>query len=199
MNTNRLFIAIKVPDEELPTWKPAQIRLKKEIKQHEYEVKWTPHENYHITLQFLGDQSLDKIPLLEKIISDLGKKYSPFQLNISGLDAFADLLHARVLYLGVQNKKILRFMQDELSEILSANGFHGDNKEFVPHMSVLRFRNPHAVKNLISPFQRKSWGKVEVNEFILYKSELKGLYPVYTPLFSAKLEAPPITDLDSEI
>jgi 2'-5' RNA ligase len=34
---------------------------------------------------------------------------------------------------------------------------------------------------------RKKWGEVEVSELILYKSEMRGLYPVYTPIFQVSL------------
>lgn len=187
MITNRLFIAIRVPEIILPQWKQAQLHLKKDIKSREYEVNWTPFENYHITLQFLGDSDESKIDLLKNLLQNLAQNFPPFDLAITGMSAFADLLHARVLYLGVQNKKVLRSLHAQLVADLNSMDFHSHHSDYNPHMTILRFRNPHAVKDLISPFERKKWGKVHVNELVLFKSELKGHYPVYTPLITVPL------------
>lgn len=184
MSTARLFIAIRVPENDIKQWSQAQLKLKKEIKEYGYEVKWAAPGNYHVTLVFLGPTAEDKISNLQSVISSVASNYHPFKLDINGMGAFADLNHARVLYLGVQNKKILRSLQNEIIESLQLEVNH---TPFLPHLSILRFRNIHEVKDLVSPFLRKKWGDIKVAELVLYKSEMRGLYPVYTPIFNAPL------------
>lgn len=252
MNTMRLFFAIRIPETAISQWEQAQIKLKKEIKKHDFDVKWTIPGNYHVTLCFLGQVSEEKIPFLKSVLTQVASHYHPFKLNLNGLGAFADIYHARILYLGVQNKKILRALQNELVELVRDGGDSPavsevkgsvsaaiesivdtkssaaiatnsideksmtsssvadksvvktptlmqkskvEEQEYLPHLTVLRFRNPHAVKDLISPFLRKKWGEVEVSELILYKSELRGLYPVYTPIFTVPITGTQEDDL----
>jgi 2'-5' RNA ligase len=40
---------------------------------------------------------------------------------------------------------------------------------------------------MISPFKRKSFGKIQVNEIVLYESKLEGNFPVYTPILRCPL------------
>jgi 2'-5' RNA ligase len=221
MSTLRLFFAIRIPETAISHWEQAQIKLKKEIKKHDFDVKWTIPGNYHVTLCFLGQVSEEKLSFLKSVLTEVAGHYHPFQLNLNGLGAFADVYHARILYLGVQNKKILRALQNEIVELVRGDGNRTsisdasssiadksvvkattvmqkskiEEQEFLPHLTVLRFRNPHAVKDLISPFLRKKWGEIEVSELILYKSELRGLYPVYTPLFTVPLTGTQEDDL----
>jgi 2'-5' RNA ligase len=193
MSSLRLFIAIRIPEEVIADWPQVQIKLKKEIKKYDFDVKWTLPGSYHVNLVFLGQTSEEKIPSLQNLLSSVAAKYPPFKLNINGMGAFADILHARILYLGVQNKKILRALQEDIIQLLKDGEANrtlpseAEGTEYVPHLTVLRFRNAHAVKELISPFLRKKWGDVEVTELILYKSELRGLYPIYTPIFKVSL------------
>jgi 2'-5' RNA ligase len=192
MSIQKIFVAIRVPEDEITQWHQAQVRLKKEIKNSEIDVKWTLPGNFHVSLVFLGPTGEDQVVQLQKIVSEVAANYHPFKLDIHGMGAFSNILRARVLYLGVQNKKILRALQGELVQALKGQSDRpltgGDEEaQFVPHMTVLRFRNPHAVRDLISPFLRKKWGEVEVSELIIYKSEMRGLYPVYTPLFRTTL------------
>ncbi|MNT30895.1 RNA 2',3'-cyclic phosphodiesterase [compost metagenome] len=101
-----------------------------------------------------------------------------------------------MIYLGVQNKKYLNEFKQTLDHALEEAQLltHVDERDFVPHLTIGRLRNPKSIKDLISPLKRKSFGKVKVTEIVLYESKLEGVYPVYTPIFRAQLTSIPKVD-----
>jgi len=50
----RLFYALKIDLEDVPEIKTSLRKLKKDAVAKEWEFKFTPPENLHITLNFLG-------------------------------------------------------------------------------------------------------------------------------------------------
>lgn len=189
----RLFFALNATDPLAKTFTPFLKKIKIGADQREVAVKWTPPENYHVTLTFLGTHEESALPDLEIILRNVCERTAPFELKIENIGAFASEQDARVLWLGVQNKKSLGQLKAVLDEQLSAQGFLDDieTREFVPHLTVGRLRNPRSVKDLISPLKRKSFGKIKVTELILYESQLQGVFPVYTPVFRRTLSGPP--------
>lgn len=183
----RLFYALKVNFEDVPEIKNSLIKLKKDAVEKEWEFKFTPPENLHITLNFLGEVSDGEVPKLCSIGQKVAALHEEFALKISGFDAFPELHHARVIWAGVQNKKNLQSLfEDFEKELLFLN--RTPEHAYIPHLTLARLRNPHSVKNFLSPFLRKSFGAIDCKEIGLYKSELRGLYPHYELLESFSLK-----------
>jgi 2'-5' RNA ligase len=193
----RLFYALKINLEDLPEIKNSLRKLKKDAVAKDWEFKFTPPENLHVTLKFLGEVE-------ERFTSRLltsGKKvaaaHSEFSLRISGFDAFPEMQHARVVWAGVQNKKNLQSLVQDLEKELFYLNVPSE-QVFIPHLTLARLRNPHSVKNFLSPFIRKNFGTVPCQEIGLYKSEQHGLYPHYELLESFQLAPAADTELVSE-
>lgn len=174
----RLFIAIDCHQGIENAAAPVLKKLRINTDQRELEVRWTPVENFHVTLNFLGNTSAEKQAEIEAKMHEVASRHAPFKLKINGMGAFPDEFKARVLWFGVQNSKALRSLQGDLSETM----FHRDEHEFVPHLTIARLRNPHSARDLMSPFVRKDLGKVEVKEMILFESIPKGHFSFYKPL-----------------
>lgn len=183
----RLFVAIRcdqgIEKEILPIMK----KLKINADQHELDIRWTPPENFHVTLLFLGETSVENIPALEAKIREVCEQHAPLSLKISGLGAFPDDFSSRVIWLGVQNSRALRGLQQDLHTAI----FKQEGAGYEPHLTLGRLRNPHKTRDLLSPFVRKSIGKVNVTEVVLYESLLKQPFPIYRPLVSFPLSAEP--------
>lgn len=139
------------------------------------EARWTPAENFHVTLVFLGSTPDEKIPGLAEKIKEVADLHAPFKLKISGTGAFPDEFKTRVLWFGVQNSKSLRSLQEHLAEALNSR----EEAEYIPHMTFARLRNPGTTRDLQSPFIRKDLGKVDVTEVVLYESIIKTPYTFY--------------------
>ena len=189
--TRRLFLALNATDPLAESFAPTLKKLKINADRRETNVKWVSPENYHVTVTFLGDRPEAEIPDIAEIVRKICAETAPFELKIEDVAAFSNEHDARVIYLGVQNKKCLGEFKAALDTSLSRADLlhHIDRREFSPHLTVGRLKNPKSVKDMISPFKRKSFGKLYVDEIILYESKLQGVFAVYSPLARFKLSS----------
>ncbi len=173
--SDRLFVAIGF-DEVLSQKLEKEVKkVKINLDKAEIGYKWVPAENYHVTIAFLGNMNADQKTEITEKLNSIQDQIEPFELLISGVDAFSSEREARLIYCGVQNKKILRQLVDQTREVLGLDS----DEEYSPHLSIARLRNNANVKDIISPVRRKDFFKVRVTEMRLYKSFLNGAYPVY--------------------
>lgn len=186
----RLFYGLKIPIESVPNLKTAVGKLKKEANEREWDLKFTPLENLHVTVRYLGNQnetSLGKLSQIGRLIAD---RHEPFTLDLSGLGAFAEVHEARVIWVGTQNKKALQALHLDLDNELKDFKLEAEGP-YVPHLTIARLRNTRSVKDYISPFVRKDFGKVLCTELALFKSELRGNFPHYEVLDRYMFKAAP--------
>jgi RNA 2',3'-cyclic 3'-phosphodiesterase len=191
--TKRLFIALKagsgVEEEILSTQKKLRISADKK----EFSVRWTPADNWHVTLVFIGDTAADQVSIVEQKIQDVCLTHAPFSLKINDLGGFPSEREARVIWAGVQRSKGLLHLQGELQRQFSTS-----EHNYSPHLTLGRLKNPKSIVDLISPFVRKKFGKMEVSEIILFESILATPFPVYKKLSSFVLSGQKEVDAESE-
>lgn len=187
--TRRLFIALNATDPLSESFLPTYKKLKINADRREVNIKWVPVDNFHVTISFLGEQPEQNIQDIQAALLKTCSGFAPFDLKIEDVGAFSNEHDARVLWLGVQNKRCLGEFKNELDQELLNQKLvtSPDERPFKPHLTFGRLRNPGSVKDMISPFKRKSFGKIHVSEIVLYESKLQGPYPIYTPLFRCAL------------
>lgn len=187
--TKRLFFAINATDPLTKDFAPASKKLKINADKQDITIKWVPLDNFHVTMTFLGEQPEENIPALQETLNEVCSQFTPFDLKIEDVGAFSNEHEARVIWLGVQNKKVFGDLKSNLDQALLEKQLlsQPDEREFSPHLTLGRLRNPRSVKDMISPFKRKSFGKIHVHEVILYESKLQGNYPIYIPLYRSEL------------
>ena len=106
--------------------------------------------------------------------------FSPFTLKIKGMDAFPSQLSSRVIYIGVQSKKVLHSLHEELQNRLQIYCEREEPElEYHPHLTIGRIKNACSTKDLISPFQRRSFEKLRVEKMYLYESNVNNYSPHY--------------------
>lgn len=187
--SKKLFFALNATDPLAKDFLPIYKKLKITADRQDIQIKWVPLDNFHITVTFLGNQPEKNLPALEECLKQVCSLFEPFDLKVEDIGAFASEHEARVLWLGVQNKKYFGEMKQSLDTLLLEKSLlvMPDEREFTPHLTIARLRNPRSVKDMISPFKRKSFGKIHVHEIVLYESIMQGAYPVYKPLFRSEL------------
>lgn len=175
LNTMRCFIAIDIP-EELK-------RLLSQIPKLDLasaKITWVNPDNIHVTLKFLGE--IDEIKL-KKVSESLSKiSTQRFTLKTSNMGCFPNENHPAVLWLGIQESKFLLDVQKKIEGAL--NQLFPPEKKFVSHLTVgrIKFIND---KNALQQYMKNLYVKecaFEVNEIILYRSDLTPQGPKYTIL-----------------
>lgn len=176
--SERLFIAIGFEEELCEKLEQQLKKIKINLDRAEVTYKWVPASNYHVTLAFLGATTAEQKHQVTEKLDVLKNQIEPFELLISGVDAFSSEREAKLVYCGVQNKKALRYLVEQIRESLGLTPDEG----YSPHLSIARLRSSTNVKDIVSPLKRKDFFKVKVTEMRLYKSTLEGNFPAYKVL-----------------
>ncbi len=121
----RLFIAIELSDE----MKKAAVQILHSLKQNGVKGNYTPVQNMHVTLCFIGDMP-DSKPVEEALS---GIKFKPFKLGFTELGNFGDLLH-----IGTRGGQGINNLAGDIRKALDNAGIDYDHKKFTPHITLVR-------------------------------------------------------------
>lgn len=132
----RLFYAL---------WPDASTRLALQQLQKNLPLtgRLVPAENLHLTLAFLGDQSEDRLPALEKLLQRLPCPTLQLKLSLK-LDVLGYFKGSRIAWLGMQTPpEGLRALQTGLTRMLKEEGVvYPAGGKFTPHVSLARKAAP---------------------------------------------------------
>ena len=134
----RAFIAVRLPAEVRVAVERVQRELKAAVRGD--AVRWTPSEQIHLTLKFLGNIAADSLPDLETALRRACANASPFELTAGGLGAFPSEERPRVLWVGVSGQgEALRRLQEAVRRETEAWG-EREEKVFHPHLTLGRVK-----------------------------------------------------------
>jgi RNA 2',3'-cyclic 3'-phosphodiesterase len=183
----RLFIAIKIKPE-VPFQTLFQ-HFKTELKDE--PIKWTDIQNIHLTLKFLGETPISSIKPIIGALSEVCKNHDPFRIKIKGCGRFGSSQAPKVLWLGIENQPTLLKLVADIDKSLSIVGFNPEPHKYSPHLTLGRFRsaldNLELFNNLINSSKEKIIQHIEVNEIILFESQLQKSGPKYSVVKSFTL------------
>lgn len=162
----RLFIAIDPPDE-----------LRQEIKSIcrglQPGARWTPSEQLHLTLRFIGEVDDHLSLLIKRCLTDL--PFMPFFLQISGIGHFPSGRQPKILWTGVAKNPDLMRLQSLIEGCLVQLGLASENRRFRPHLTIARLTpqiSPEILASYLARNSRASFAPFRVDSFHLYSSLL---------------------------
>jgi 2'-5' RNA ligase len=121
----RLFIAIDLA----PHLKTPLTRIQSTLRTRGVQGNFTPEENLHLTLAFLGEY-----PAPESVLEVMQSvPFLPFPLILDGLGAFD-----QVWWAGVRENAELHTYVKRLRRGLAEAGISYDRKKFTPHITLVR-------------------------------------------------------------
>ena len=183
----RLFIGVQVSPALQPDLKQVYDKLKQMAQAHEYNIRWSPEENWHITIQFLGNSEEALVPKISEALDQVANNYRSFTVRASGVGGFPEERKARVIYAGVSRTQELLDLQSSVEQATQELGFTPEDREYSPHITLGRLRSAGSISDLISPFVRKKFEDFQLTELILFESTLRGTFPHYEPLHRSRL------------
>ena len=121
----RLFVAILLSDE----MKAALCATQREMSRRGVRGNFTPEENLHLTLAFIGEY-----PDAEAVMEALSAvDFAPFDLALEGLGCFGDLW-----WEGLSGSDALLALANKVRRALAERGIPFDRKRFSPHITLIR-------------------------------------------------------------
>ena len=144
-------------------------------------VAWVPPRNLHVTLQFLGGQTEERLLEAEAALAEAAAESAPVDLTFHGIGAFPGLERPRILWVGLaQGALELRRLQARLAEALAARGFPREERTWHPHLTigrvfeVWRWRRAAGppLRSALEHIAATSIGRLRVTELALMRSEL---------------------------
>jgi 2'-5' RNA ligase len=152
-------------------------------------VAWTPRDNVHVTLKFLGGV---ETPRLDSIAAALGaavRDVKGFEIAVEGLGAFPSRTRARVLWAGIgAGAPQLATVAGRVEQALEPFGFPRETRPFAAHVTLGRVREPRASPRLASALEAPAaFGRQPVVRVSLMRSELSPRGARYTELAALPL------------
>lgn len=161
----RLFIAIDLP--------PDRTDAVAALRDDRVDARWTPVDQYHVTLRFIGDAEEETVEALRK---DLRAVDVPaFSMSGSGLDVFPSRRRPRVLVARMSMQPELEKLREEIEAVVLRHGFDPERKPFNPHLTFARVKrgSPRDVRQFLKANGGLTLAPFPVTEFHLYRSDLQ--------------------------
>jgi 2'-5' RNA ligase len=151
------------------------------------DVAWSRPDALHVTLTFLGSVEPERLARLGARLADVAATQAPFALALRGVGAFPSLAHPSVLWIGVDAPALVT-LAAAVNGAAAAEGFAAEARAFRPHLTLGRVRRgdrrhrrgsdrerdtvPAALRTLLDGAHATSFGRVDVAEMILFRSDL---------------------------
>lgn len=165
----RLFAALPVPNDVADAITCVQRGLE--------GAKWSPRQNLHITLRFIGDVNERQAEDIDAALGEILAK--PFELELAHLGTFGgDAPHA--MWLGVMDNPSLLALQKQCERACRRSGLAPDSRVYTPHLTICYLpRHPDlasvmAYQQHNNLFTAPSW---TADRYYLYASRTTGPGP----------------------
>lgn len=165
----RLFVAIRLSEELKTALRQAQ----REMEARGIRGKFSPEENLHLTLAFIGDYP-EAGPVLDALRT---VRFRPFALSLDGIGCFGDLWWA-----GIRDSAALTAVSRRVRRALAENKIPFDRKRFSPHITLIRKASKAAAGILVTP------AEMTVGALSLMRSDRGRNGMLYTELGTVEAE-----------
>jgi 2'-5' RNA ligase len=189
----RLFVSIAVPDSVKSEIEHLQHDMRKVVDAD--AVRWTPREQVHLTLRFLGNVAFEQVAALKAGLAAATAEFARCRLRAEGVGFFPEKGFPRVIWIGIESD------EDRLVELQAAVARAGarftrepDERTFTGHLTIGRVkRNNRLESERLSAFQGKAgvgcFGEWQVESVELMRSELALIGAKHTEVTRFSLKA----------
>jgi len=178
MESIRAFVAISLPEPLLD--RVAQIQRGLEDSVPYRSVRWVRMAGIHLTLKFLGDMSVSKVPQIEQALCSAAQHAPQCNFSVAGLGCFPNLRRPRIIWVGVtETSGRLAALQAAIEEAVNPLGFELEGRGFTPHLTIGRVArratrtDAVVIGDLIAQTEVGILGEVSADHFSLIQSILK--------------------------
>jgi 2'-5' RNA ligase len=145
------------------------------------KARWSPIENWHVTLKFLGSTWPRLTGWLHERVRAAAAAHPAFETRVTGIGCFPSPGRARVLWAGLDDRSgRMAALALDLDEAL-ASEFKRENRAFRAHLTVARSDPPLRLPEGFAgaPVETEPFA---VDHVVLFRSHLRRPAPLYEPL-----------------
>ncbi len=188
MSKTRTFIAVEASDEVYAN----ALTTIKSLKALTDNMRWVAPDNLHWTLQFLGEVDDTDLYSICREVKRAAAEIEPFQLGSRCVAAFPSNEKPRTVWLGAgEGGEALYQLQDSIEARMADLGFRPERQRFKPHLTIGRVQQGvhggAALTERLAELADFDGGKMEIDEVLIYGSELTREGPTYHVLGRAPL------------
>lgn len=160
---HRIFIGLSLPEIVVDALGQLQFGVE--------GARWLPDENFHLTLQFVGETDRHGLAEIHSAMADL--EAPAFAMRLSGCGFFGDR-KPRALWVGVEASPELSHLQAKTATALARAGFQNGRRRFRPHVTLAYLNGvaSSSVAEFCAMHGLFSCGPFPVREFHIYESHL---------------------------
>jgi 2'-5' RNA ligase len=188
LDTIRVFLAVKVPEE----FKEKIQEVQKQLKMQNADVGWVGPENFHYNLKFFGYVTEPEIKKIESAVKRVVAGHHPFKLEIEGIGTFPTPTAPRVIWLGTKKGTAeITALANDLDKEFSKEGFESENRPFTAHLTLGRVKSTQNKQKLVEKvkdLKAMKIGEFNIEEITLFQSQLQREGPIYTELMKFRLK-----------
>ena len=148
-------------------------------------VRWVAPENLHWTVKFLGDVPMTQIGEIAEAAGEALSAHEPFAGTVAGVGAFPDARRMRLVAARMDEAGRLGAVRDDLEPYMESFGVPPDGRGFKAHLTMARVKGSRGIRELaeaLAAYENRGFGECQVDELVLFMSELSRAGPTYTPL-----------------
>jgi len=153
-------------------------------------VRWTPPEQLHITVKFLGEVEDQRVPEIVAGLEKAAALCKPFDLRVVNAGCFPPRGDVRIVWAGVEDAAgVVAGCAGVVDAALEVVGFSRESRAFSAHITIGRVREDRSSGRLREFVESAKWGpqEQEINEIRLMSSVLSPRGSVYDTLAAIPL------------
>jgi RNA 2',3'-cyclic 3'-phosphodiesterase len=172
----RLFVAIYPSREVVEHLRQGIHSIAKQIAPG--AIRWTVHEQIHLTLNFLGSIETSRIAEFDAALQSVSCQCAGHPLRVAGVGCFPSVERPRIIWAGLKGVlEPLQRLKQLLDRALEKAGYVPETRTFHPHLTIGRVEalNTHqrqCLKRAICSFEQTDFGQWQTQGLDLVQSVL---------------------------
>ena len=189
----RLFVAISMPEAVRDKVLSSQQELQRLVPRD--AIRWTNPGQFHLTLRFLGDVPVERVPALQEAVKAVCAGAPALRLRAQGIGFFPDARSPRVIWTAVNDGAgRLAELQKKIEFAVQPFTPQPAAEKFAGHVTLgrVKFLKRPEIEKLATHAQAVSdrlFGEWTANEVELMRSELLPTGAQHTLLTALRLGA----------
>ena len=189
----RLFVAIPMPETVRNEITGVQQELQRLVSRE--TIRWTKPEQFHLTLRFLGDVPVERVPALQEAVNAVCAGGPALRLRAQGVGFFPNVRSPRVIWAGVSDGEgRLVDLQKRIEGAVQPFAEGPGSEKFAGHVTLGRvkfLKRPEIEKLAVhaQAVKDRLFGEWTANEVELIRSDLLPTGASHTLVESVQLVA----------